>query len=102
MKCDYNLKDDDRRAVDDTAVESVVGDAERGEGVRNQHPENVINARDVEDVPLDDERQDSDGLHSVDNSGSECEEKVIYPDFNEEADMDDPKFEKGLKFRDAA
>ncbi|KAB2612163.1 hypothetical protein D8674_036843 [Pyrus ussuriensis x Pyrus communis] len=34
--------------------------------------------------------------------GSECDEKVIYPEFNEEADMDDPKFEKGLKLRDAA
>lgn len=99
---DYSLEDDDRRAVDDTAVESVVGDAERGEGVGNQHPEDVIDARDVQDVPLDDARQDSDGLHSVDDSGSECDEKVIYPEFNEEADMDDPKFEKGLKFRDAA
>ncbi|CAN6543957.1 unnamed protein product [Malus baccata var. baccata] len=29
---DYSLEDDDRRAVDDTAVENVVGDAERGEG----------------------------------------------------------------------
>ncbi|KAM2240820.1 hypothetical protein ACFXTI_010187 [Malus domestica] len=53
---DYSLEDDDRRAVDDTAIESVVGDAERGEGVGNQHPEDVIDARDVEDVPLDDER----------------------------------------------
>ncbi|XP_050141083.1 U3 small nucleolar RNA-associated protein 18-like [Malus sylvestris] len=106
---DYSLEDDDRRVVDDTTVESVVGDTERGERVTerdervgNQHPKDVIDARDVEDVPLDDERQDSDGLHNVDDSGSECDEKVNYPEFNEEADRDDPKFEKGLKFRDAA
>ncbi|XP_050110477.1 uncharacterized protein LOC126589265 [Malus sylvestris] len=102
MDSNYSLEDDDRRAVDDTVVESVVGDAERGEWVGNQHPEEVIDARDVEDVPLDDERQDLDGLHSVDDSGSECDEKVIYHEFNEEADRDDPKFEKGLKFRVAA
>ncbi|XP_048425727.1 uncharacterized protein LOC125470543 [Pyrus x bretschneideri] len=66
---DYSLEDDDRRAVDDTVVESVIRDAERGEGVENQHLEEVIDARDV-----------------------------IYPEFNE----DDPEFEKGLKFRDAA
>ncbi|KAM2127722.1 hypothetical protein ACFX1R_007600 [Malus domestica] len=70
--------------------------------VGNQHPEYVIDAKDVEDIPLDDETQDSDGLHSVDNSCSECDEKIIYLELNEEADMDDPKFEKGLKFRDAA
>ncbi|XP_070672602.1 uncharacterized protein [Malus domestica] len=84
------------------AEDDTTDNAERGEGVGNQLPEDVIDANDVEDVPLDDERQDSDGLHSVDDSGSECDEKVIYHEFNEEADRDDPKFEKGLKFRDDA
>ncbi|KAB2636855.1 hypothetical protein D8674_027389 [Pyrus ussuriensis x Pyrus communis] len=84
---DYSLEDDDRRAIDDTVVESVIRDAERGEGVENQHLEEVIDARDVEDVPLDDERQDLDDLHSVDNLGLECDKKVIYHEFNE----DDPK-----------
>ncbi|KAM1342183.1 hypothetical protein ACFX2F_006539 [Malus domestica] len=71
---DYSLEDDDCRAVDDTVVENVIGDAEG----------------------------DSDGLHSVDDSSSECDEKIIYLELNEEADMDDPKFENGLKLRNAA
>ncbi|KAB2626765.1 hypothetical protein D8674_020383 [Pyrus ussuriensis x Pyrus communis] len=83
----YSLEDDDRRIVDDTIVDTMIGNAKRGEGVRNQHPKEVIDARDVEDTPLNDEREYSDGLHSADDS---------------EANGDDPKFEKGLKFRDAA
>ncbi|RXI09263.1 hypothetical protein DVH24_033880 [Malus domestica] len=45
-------------------------EVEANKGVGNQHPEDVIDARDVEDVPFDDERQDSNGLHSVDDSAS--------------------------------
>ena len=33
MDSNYSLEDDDRRAVDDTAVESVVGNAERVKGL---------------------------------------------------------------------
>ncbi|RXH77564.1 hypothetical protein DVH24_039535 [Malus domestica] len=126
---DYSLEDDDCRAVVDTVVESVIGDAERGEGVGNQHLEKVIDARDVENVPLDYEKQDSNGMHrvgnqhleevidardvenvpldyekqdsngmhSVDDSSSECDKKIMYPEFNEEVDRDDPRFEKGIE-----
>ncbi|KAM2558091.1 hypothetical protein TB2_015135 [Malus domestica] len=94
---DYSLEDDDCRAVDDTVVESVIGDVERGEGVGNQHPEEVIDARDVENVPLDYEKQDSNGMHSVDDSSLECDKKIMYPEFNEEVDRDDPRFEKGIE-----
>ncbi|KAB2599501.1 hypothetical protein D8674_009772 [Pyrus ussuriensis x Pyrus communis] len=97
----YSLEDDHHHAVDDTVIDTVIRDVERGEGVGNQHQE-VIDARDVEDIPLDDEIEDSDGLHNFDDLGSECDENVIYPEFNEEIDMDDPKFENGLKFKDVA
>ncbi|RXH78914.1 hypothetical protein DVH24_014682 [Malus domestica] len=81
MKCDYTLDKNNGGAINETIVDVVIGDVER----------------DLENVPLNDGRAYSDGFHSVNDSGSEVVEKIIYLEFDEEADRDDPKFEKGLK-----
>ncbi|RXH88318.1 hypothetical protein DVH24_042389 [Malus domestica] len=77
------MEDDDRGAIDEKSVDTLIGEDHRGEGFGNG-------------------RDDLDGLHIVDELGSEVDERVIYPEFNEEANMDDPNFEKGLKFKDVS
>lgn len=102
----YTLDGDDGGAIDETIVDTILREVERGEGfgnsgVRdNQHFEEIVDANVVKDVPLNNGRENLDGLHNIDESGSKVDEKIIYLMFNEEVDKDDLKFEKWLKFRD--